>query len=64
MQYAAASEWIFGVNKFNRAALSPRMFVQLDLECGGSPSDGAGEFNLNKLPSLLHLLLTPSQALA
>lgn len=39
MQYAAASEWIFGVNKFNRAALSPRMFVQLDLECGGSPSE-------------------------
>lgn len=37
MQYAAASEWIFGVNKFNRAALSPHMFVLLDLERGGSP---------------------------
>lgn len=39
MQYAAASERIFGVNKFNRATLSPHMFGQLDLECGGSPCE-------------------------
>lgn len=47
MQYAAASEWIFGVNKFNRAALSPHMFVLLDLERGGSPP------NLRKAPRSL-----------
>ena len=39
MQYAAASEAIFGVNKFNRATLSLHMFVQLDLVCGVSLSE-------------------------
>lgn len=65
MQYAAASERIFGVNKFNRATLSPHMFRQLDLDCEVPPVklQGAREFILNKLSSLLHLSPSPSQAL-
>lgn len=44
--------------------LYPLMFVQLDLECGGYPVklQGAGEFILNKLSSLLHLSPSPSQS--
>lgn len=60
MQYAAASEAILGVNKFNRTTLSPHMFVQQDLDCAEvSPVKFLGAASLSKINWHLHHISFP-----